>query len=254
MIPGRIPGRERWEVEDKLIVSNATDKTGELKIYGGKAGEKALEIFYGSYSVFSILATGSTVILLGGSVKPIQIGDAGATTHTLDTNDDLVVTGRMEVHGTAFVDELLYFAEGYIEKGSAGSTLRTRTSPEEIKIAIGASTGVGVVTLAAANSELVAVMVRVTQAPGGGPTHFDVGRTAGGNLDEYIDNQVVTLAGKFNIAAHGDGSIAGSHYQAAADTITVTVTDGAGTPVNVTGADMKVRVVIFRRVLAEPTS
>ncbi len=120
MIPGRIPGRERWEVEDKLILSNSSDNTGELKIYAGKAGEKALEIFYEGYSVFHILATGSTVMLMGGSVKPVQIGDAGLTSHTLNTNDDLFVSGKLEVDGQIHFDgEAIFYNGGKFPDGQA---------------------------------------------------------------------------------------------------------------------------------------
>lgn len=108
MIPGRIPGRERWEVEDKLILSDAVGQTGELKIYGGTAGEKALEIFCGSISIFSILATSTVVQLLGGATHPIQIGDAGTTSHALITNDDLFISGKLEVDGYVYFDAAVY--------------------------------------------------------------------------------------------------------------------------------------------------
>lgn len=104
MIPGRIPGRERWEVEDKLYLSDATGQSGELKIYAGTAGEKALEIFYGSTSIFHILATSTTIRLIGAANKPIQIGDAGATSHSLDADDDLFVSGEFEADGAAWFD------------------------------------------------------------------------------------------------------------------------------------------------------
>lgn len=109
MIPGRIPGRERWEVEDKLYLSDAVGQSGELKIYGGTAGEKAFEIFYGSTSIFSILATGSTVQLLGGNVKPVQIGDAGTQSEGLVANDDLFVSGKLEVDGEVYIDGQIHF-------------------------------------------------------------------------------------------------------------------------------------------------
>ena len=254
MIPGRIPGRERWEIEDKLTLSDASGRSGELKIYGGTAGEKVIEIFYGGYSIFSILATGSTVMLLGGSVKPIQFGDAGLTSHGLNTNDDVFVSGRLEIDGSVFFDGIPYFYYGCIEQGGSGTYLRQRQQAEIITIASGTSSGVSAANLVTNKSITRAVLARVTQAPGGGPTNFDVGRTAGGNLDEFIDNQVVALNGTFNIAQHGDDTHKGPYFNADADTITVTVTDGAGTPVNVAGADMKVKVVIFRTDMSEPTS
>lgn len=104
-IPARIPGRELEELEDKLYLSNAQDQTGELRIYGGTSGEKALEIFSGSTSILHILATTTTARIVGGASKPVQIGDAGSTSHNLAANDDLFVSGKLEVDGYAYFDE-----------------------------------------------------------------------------------------------------------------------------------------------------
>lgn len=109
MIPGRIPGRELWEVEDKLYLSDAVGQTGELKIYGGTAGEKALEILYGSTSVLSIIATSSTVRILGGAAHCIQFGDAGTTSRSLNSNNDVFFSGKIEVDGQTYFDGQVQF-------------------------------------------------------------------------------------------------------------------------------------------------
>lgn len=111
MIPGRIPGRERWEVEDKLILSNPTDKQGELKIYAGASGERAFEIFRGSTSVFRIVATSTTAQLIGEDSHSIQIGNAGTTSHSLVSNDDLFVSGKLEVDGIVYFDSAVYISQ-----------------------------------------------------------------------------------------------------------------------------------------------
>jgi len=108
-IPARIPGRELEELEDKLYLSNSTNQTGELQIHGGAAGEKVLEIFSGSTSILQILATTTTARILGGSNKPVQIGDAGSTSHSLAANDDLFVSGKLEVDGISYFDSGVYF-------------------------------------------------------------------------------------------------------------------------------------------------
>lgn len=113
MIPGRIPGRELWEVEDKLYISNAVDQKGELRVYGGTAGEKSLEVFNGSTSIFHILATSTSVRLMGGASKPITIGDAGSTSRSLNTNDDLFVSGELEVDGISYFDGVARFYSGF---------------------------------------------------------------------------------------------------------------------------------------------
>lgn len=190
--------------------------------------------------------------LIPGAGGITQIGDAGSTLMGLNKKDDFFVSGRFEGLGLAYFENSVFFLNSWSSTGIFGETLTYDKISEEITIAIGNSSGVSIANMAPANSIIDAVAVIVTQAPGGGPSHFDLGRTGGGNLDEYIDNQVVTLGGRFNIAAHGDGSIAGPEYNAANDTITITTTDGAGTPVNVTVADMNVRVVVWYKEISPP--
>lgn len=196
--------------------------------------------------------------IMPGAGGITQIGDAGATSRGFNTNDDLFVSGRLEVDGLAYFDNMIHVGpQGYLSGGgwqivSFGSRIIYTFVFEIITVAIGNSVAVSAGNLAPADSIIEAVVCRVNQAPGGGPSHFDIGRTAGGNLDEYIDNQLVALNGRFNVAAHGDGSIAGPHYQAANDTLTITTTDGAGAPVNVAGADMMVRVITWYKNIIAP--
>ena len=106
--PERLPGRETEQFEDKVILSNSTDKEGELIIYAGKSGEKAISVYNGSTGVFYVDATSTTIKLIGGSSTPIQIGDAGSTSHGLAANDDLFVSGKLEVDGYSYFDESTY--------------------------------------------------------------------------------------------------------------------------------------------------
>ena len=193
--------------------------------------------------------------IIPGAGGITRVGDAGVPVlGGLASNDDFFVSGKFEVKGRFYIANFCYlYNEQYYIFGF-GSSVRLKSTNEEITIPIGSNTVAGVANLVPADSIIDVVMARVNQAPGGGPSHFDLGRTAGGNLDEYVDNQAVALGGQFNIAAHGDGSVPGPHYQPAADTLTITTTDGAGTPVNVAGADMKVRVIVYDREIVEPTS
>ena len=52
--------------------------------------------------VFSNDTTKTTILGIAGDY--LRIGDAAATSQTLDTNDDLMVTGELEVDGAAFFD------------------------------------------------------------------------------------------------------------------------------------------------------
>jgi hypothetical protein len=57
------------------------------------------------------LTTGKgRIILLPVTGSPVQIGDAGTTGHTLNTNDDLYVSGRLEIDGITYLDATSYFA------------------------------------------------------------------------------------------------------------------------------------------------
>lgn len=169
-IPNRLPGREIEEFEDKVILSNSADKQGELTIYGGTSGEKALSIYNGSTLLVSFDATGSgemnyvdnasarfgtgedlkfyhdgtnsyidnatgdiyirgtasgvdillqpnndtsdylTISTLSdvptifGTGAYVRIGDAATTSHTLASEDDLMVTGKLEVLGASYAD------------------------------------------------------------------------------------------------------------------------------------------------------
>ena len=42
-----------------------------------------------------------------GNLNPVKIGDAGVTSHSLDADDDLLVTGELEVNGVSFFDNQL---------------------------------------------------------------------------------------------------------------------------------------------------
>lgn len=56
---------------------------------------------------FITTASANNLVLLPNSTGYTVIGDAAATSHTFNTNDDLFVTGRLEVDGTTFLDETL---------------------------------------------------------------------------------------------------------------------------------------------------
>lgn len=51
---------------------------------------------------------GTTITLMGVSGDYWRIGDAGTTGHTLDSEDDLLVTGMLEVDSYAYFDTRLY--------------------------------------------------------------------------------------------------------------------------------------------------
>ena len=48
--------------------------------------------------------------LLPNGTGITKVGDAGTTSHSLDSNDDLIVTGELEVNGALFADSPITFA------------------------------------------------------------------------------------------------------------------------------------------------
>jgi hypothetical protein len=135
--------------------------------------------------------------------------------------------------------------------GDNGSYFGTYSITEEVTIPVGSgntpvveSTG----NLAPANSIIRAVAVRVTDAPGGGATVVAVGRTGGGNTDEFIDDISTALTTTGNLAANSDGTLTFTNMlNASAATLTVT------TDADVTGDEMKLRIVVYYDLITVPT-
>jgi len=205
-------------------------------------------------------AVGVDLGLLPGAGGITQIGDAGAQSHGLVANDDLFVSGKLEVDGSVYFDGIftggtaiftLFSSQEF--RMSPSGTFNSRISwlslHELVTIPVGQGAA-GVVTagnLAPANSTIIGCVCRVTQAPGGGATTLDIGRTNGGNLDEFIDGIATALGTTGTFAANHDAATTGPVLNAANDTLTLT------TDANVTGTDMKVRIITFYRQETPPT-
>ncbi len=135
---------------------------------------------------------------------------------------------------------------------SKGAFAGIKSITEEVTVAIGTGAG-GVASagnLAPANALILSAVFRVTQAPGGGATLLDIGRTGGGNLDELIDGASCDVLGEAGntVADRAADTTQLPIANPAAATLTLT------TDANVTGTDMKVRVAVFYIDLTEPTS
>lgn len=213
-------------------------------------------------------APGVDLVLLPGAGGITQIGDAGAQSRGLVNNDDLFVSGKLQVLGFSWFEANSYFSQNtYVSRtlGLSGTQAMLRFDPgvafgdaeirelvihELLTVAVGTGAA-GVVTaanLAPANSTILGVMVRVTQAPGGGATTIDIGRTGGGNTDEFIDGIATGLGTTGTFAANHDALTTGPVLNAADDTLTLT------TDADVLVTDMKVRIAVFYRREYPPTS
>jgi hypothetical protein len=221
-------------------------------------------------------ANGNITLLPNGSGITI-VGDAGSTSHSLAANDDLFISGQVEVDGEAWFDTTTYhYGTGYFyhalpvmcRPSVANSAFLIRNQPshvsfgsaifdmsmiaEEVTVAVGEGNTPVVASssnLAPANSIIKAVSCRVTQAPGGGATVVAVGRTNGGNTDEFIDDISTAVDTTGNSVANNDGALTHDDmWNASADTFTVT------TDADVTGTDMKIRIVVWYEQIVAPTA
>ncbi len=59
-------------------------------------------------------------IIYGYNSTYLRIGDASTTSHALNTDDDLVVTGRLEVDGISFIDGASYYFSNITLVGARG--------------------------------------------------------------------------------------------------------------------------------------
>lgn len=135
--------------------------------------------------------------------------------------------------------------------GQSGAALTLKQISELVTVAVGSgadpvveSTG----NLAPANSLILGVTFRITDAPGGGAAEIDVGRSGGGNLDEFIDGascDVLTETG--NSFANNDGLVT-PVFNASAAKLTLT------TDADVTGDQMQIRVVVFYYDITAPAN
>lgn len=136
-----------------------------------------------------------------------------------------------------------------VEPGNYGSKITIREISEEVTIAVGAgAAGQATATnLIPAGSIILGVSYRVTQAPGADATTLDVGRTNGGNLDEFVAGASCDVLGETaSWPADGDGNLVFPVCAKTADTITLT------TNANVATSAMKVRVCVQYATITAP--
>lgn len=198
---------------------------------------------------------GVDLVLLPGAGGITVIGDAGAQSHGLVNNDDLFVSGKLEVDGLSYFDGVAnfyanaLFQSGIYKSGGAASYLMIQARTETLVIPVGqGAAGVATVqNLVEASSTVAGCCCRVLEAPGGGATTIDIGRTNGGNLDEFIDGIGTALGTTGTFAANHDAATTTPFLNAMDDTLTLT------TDANVTGNQMRVRIVTYYLKEIPPT-
>ncbi|KKN30930.1 hypothetical protein LCGC14_0829210 [marine sediment metagenome] len=164
------------------------------------------------------------------------------------SNNDLLVAGRMASYGNCTSaggfssvgdSEVIGELDLSLLGGISGESESYRARTEEITIAVasGAAGVVSATNMFQPNSIILSVHARVTQAPGGGATTFDIFRT-GIAGDVLLDNFPVAVDGIGNSIVNSDGTHDGPFYNTNTKTLTIQ------TNFNVTGSDMKVRVCV----------
>lgn len=126
-----------------------------------------------------------------------------------------------------------------------GGRYEWRTFEEEVTVAVGLSSAATSGSIPA-NSWVHGVSIRVTQATSTSTT-IDVGRTGGGDPDEFINNADPQTLGD-TATFSNDGTVQAPVAVGAADTLTVTLDLAAAS------TDLKVRVTAFYLTEIAPTS
>ncbi len=109
---------------DSLMISNITSN-GDIAMYVNKGGHtqmvlwadgstgdtailaasgQSVDMYIGGSKIFDLTNDGTKSTLMGLSGDYWRIGDAATTNHSLNSEDDLMVTGELEVDGDAMFD------------------------------------------------------------------------------------------------------------------------------------------------------
>ena len=87
---------------DSLVVNGATEFVGDVVANHNLTVNNSL--IANNYVYFNNKIFVDTII---GASEYVCIGDAGTTSHSLDANDDLLVSGKLEVDGLSYFDNIL---------------------------------------------------------------------------------------------------------------------------------------------------
>ena len=150
-----------------------------LEIFGG------LEIFTNAFGALTVTNDGTKTTILGLAGDYIRIGDAGTTSNSLNSEDDLMVTGELEVDGKFFADADADIAG--IELASAGPTIHrvaTIAGYQASGLALygnnEAHNATAVVTMWTSNDALNAFKRRITALSDPAPAEIVFGHGEGG--------------------------------------------------------------------------
>ncbi len=195
-----------------------------------------------------LVGTGTFVLKASGSIaKGDKLTNAASgKVATAGVGDEIVGTAWEAADDAELLSVVTAATVGGIYPSvlaaAHGESITEQWISEEITLATDSATTVGAVNLFAANSTLLAAVIRVTEAINN-RVAFIVGATSG-DLDGLVaTGTALTL----NATAIGGGALVGT-FNVAANTVTITTSGGTQ---NTTG---KVRVSVLVRTLTAPTS
>jgi hypothetical protein len=152
---------DKWPLADDSYWLGSTDKGWkgiyfpDLKLYQYDATTLSIGTITGG-SFLDISGDGTKVTLLPATGVYTRIGDAGVTSHALAANDDLFVSGKLEVDGTTILDGVAYLYNGFYAYNnlilSTNAVIDTSTTNDEYYLLRARDNGVGQVEIARAQS------------------------------------------------------------------------------------------------------
>ena len=119
-------------------------------------GGGSLQFAFAGTSLVSLVSDGTKTTLLPATGDYLRLGDAGTTSQTLNTNDDVLVAGKLEVDGIFYADSTSTFANtisvldaiAIVFGTGSDSSIRhsTAQTPDAMVIGVGAeSNGIVIV-------------------------------------------------------------------------------------------------------------
>ena len=234
-----------------LYIADVADTSGDyIRMYSGSStagtNEPAPIGFMVGYNINSGANFGSMII---GSRIDTNVPKYAAA-FTSQAEPTFAVFGGVDINTRITQHSIQKYNE--FSLGDYGSRLGLKYKDELITIAEDGTTAVGGAGFVPANCKIVAFTYYVTQIGGGGGL-CDMGRTNGGNLDEFADvgsttSSFAAVGNSGNSWLDGDGAGQAEIYNASADTITVTVNAA------VTTTDAIVRIQMWYRDLTEASA
>ena len=128
----------------------ADGSTGDTALLA--ASGQSIDMYVGGSKIFDLSNDGTVSTLMGLTGDYWRVGDAGATGHSLASEDDLMVTGKLEVDGYAYFDSTIYTSDisggnltltGNLSITTSGEAIDFGNADTEYIIGRARDTGVG---------------------------------------------------------------------------------------------------------------